>query len=130
MILTDFPDTIKTLLIITSVILNISPSYSQSCEFNWNALNRGSGPGLSSGGSGSRYKKPYKDKTECPCFHAEKDKNCPSTSNAFSPLIDCAYLPREFIECAEPFDHAGNQTARDKLGYGCLKVCYKLDSME
>ena len=129
MILTDSPDTTKTLLIIASVILNVSPSYGQSCEFNWNALNRGSGPGLSSGGSGSRYKKPYKDKTECPSFHADADPY-PPTSDAFSPLIECAYLPREFIECAEPFDHAGNQTARDKLGYGCLKVCYILDSME
>ena len=117
----------KALIIITFINLNALLSSGESCQFHWNNVNRGSGPGLSSAGSGSRYRLPYKDKKECPCFHTDNGSDnseaCPYTSDAFNPLIDCAYLPREFIECAEPVDHAGNQTAREKLGYGCLKVC-------
>ncbi|XP_058050152.1 TM2 domain-containing protein 2 isoform X3 [Ahaetulla prasina] len=29
--------------------------------------------------------------------------------------------PEEFIECEAPVDHNGNISARDELGYGCLK---------
>ncbi|XP_012256115.1 TM2 domain-containing protein CG11103 [Athalia rosae] len=37
------------------------------------------------------------------------------------PLVMCNFLPKEFIECAEPVDHNGNKTAKDELGYGCVK---------
>jgi len=95
--------------------LNVS-SYCEVCEFKGE----------------SRYKNLYsslhKDPTGCPCFHkrsCEGEKNCkdecPSSSDPYSPLIECAYLPSEFIECNEPYDHAGNVTARDALTYGCVK---------
>ncbi|XP_076629964.1 TM2 domain-containing protein 2 amaretto [Colletes latitarsis] len=37
------------------------------------------------------------------------------------PLVLCKFLPKEFIECLEPFDHKGNKTAKDETGYGCVK---------
>ena len=65
----------------------------------------------------------------------------------FNPLVNCSFLwvaldlnslnrfvgfyltllllsdsPIDFIECQNPVDHKGNATARDSLGYGCLKV--------
>ena len=128
MFYTDFLNIIKSLLIIYSINCNISPSHGESCNFDGNSLSRGSGSGLSS--SGNRYSLPFKQKTECPCFHTDtekrNDENCPPLDKTpLTPLIDCAYLPREFIECAEPVDHAGNLTAKDKLGHGCLKVGYK-----
>uniref|UniRef100_A0A8C6VLR3 TM2 domain-containing protein 2 n=1 Tax=Naja naja TaxID=35670 RepID=A0A8C6VLR3_NAJNA len=39
----------------------------------------------------------------------------------YAPLILCNHLPEEFIECEAPVDHNGNISARDELGYGCLK---------
>ncbi|XP_058050151.1 TM2 domain-containing protein 2 isoform X2 [Ahaetulla prasina] len=39
----------------------------------------------------------------------------------YAPLILCDHLPEEFIECEAPVDHNGNISARDELGYGCLK---------
>ncbi|KAL1234371.1 TM2 domain-containing protein [Trichinella spiralis] len=38
-----------------------------------------------------------------------------------SPLIPCNFLPEEFIVCDPPLDLAGNETAKEILGYGCLK---------
>nr|XP_033803513.1 TM2 domain-containing protein 2 [Geotrypetes seraphini] len=38
-----------------------------------------------------------------------------------SPLVLCAYLPEEFIECEEPVDHFGNSSVQQFLGYGCKK---------
>lgn len=37
------------------------------------------------------------------------------------PLVMCNFLPNEFIECQEPVDHKGNATAKEALGYGCVK---------
>ncbi|XP_034995462.1 TM2 domain-containing protein 2 [Zootoca vivipara] len=37
------------------------------------------------------------------------------------PLIRCDHLPEEFVECEAPMDHGGNASAREELGYGCLK---------
>ncbi|KAK1154361.1 TM2 domain-containing protein 2-like [Acipenser oxyrinchus oxyrinchus] len=62
----------------------------------------------------------------------------------YSPWVLCSYLPDEFIECDEPVDHAGNATARNELGHGCVKfggqayrdvehsevVCRALDRIE
>nr|XP_020635917.1 TM2 domain-containing protein 2 [Pogona vitticeps] len=39
----------------------------------------------------------------------------------YAPLVRCDHLPEEFIECEAPVDHGGNTSARDELGYGCLK---------
>ncbi|XP_042885936.1 TM2 domain-containing protein CG11103-like [Penaeus japonicus] len=38
-----------------------------------------------------------------------------------SPKVNCSFLPLEFLDCEEPFDHNGNQSARDDEGYGCVK---------
>lgn len=37
------------------------------------------------------------------------------------PKVFCSFLPDDFIECQDPVDHKGNKTARDELGYGCVK---------
>ncbi|KAG7298870.1 hypothetical protein JYU34_017325 [Plutella xylostella] len=37
------------------------------------------------------------------------------------PLVKCTFLPIEFLDCESPYDHKGNQTARDVAGYGCVK---------
>ncbi|XP_072289405.1 TM2 domain-containing protein 2 [Eucyclogobius newberryi] len=37
-----------------------------------------------------------------------------------SPVVLCSYLPEEFIYCQDPVDHAGNYTAREELGHGCV----------
>ena len=44
-----------------------------------------------------------------------------ASSNPLSPLVECSFLPREFIECNEPVDHKGNLTAKQHLKYGCLQ---------
>lgn len=41
--------------------------------------------------------------------------------NPLSPLVKCSFLPMEFLDCKEPVDHKGNKTARDEMGFGCLK---------
>lgn len=30
--------------------------------------------------------------------------------------------PLDFVDCDEPIDLKGNKTAREELGFGCLKV--------
>lgn len=48
----------------------------------------------------------------------------PKIEEVFDPLgpkVLCSFLSDEFIECQEPVDHRGNKTARDELGYGCVK---------
>ncbi|KAM7028489.1 TM2 domain-containing protein 2 [Acridotheres tristis] len=42
-------------------------------------------------------------------------------SDPRAPLVLCAYLPDEFVECEEPVDHGGNATAQQELGHGCVK---------
>ncbi|XP_019949611.1 TM2 domain-containing protein 2 [Paralichthys olivaceus] len=37
-----------------------------------------------------------------------------------SPVVLCSYLPDEFVHCQDPVDHAGNYSARDELGHGCV----------
>lgn len=41
--------------------------------------------------------------------------------NPLGPLVKCSFLPWEFISCKDPVDHKGNQTAKEELGYGCVK---------
>ena len=38
-----------------------------------------------------------------------------------SPLVPCSFLPKQFLQCAEPHDHKGNETTFTKLGHGCLR---------
>uniref|UniRef100_A0A1A8LHV1 TM2 domain-containing protein 2 n=1 Tax=Nothobranchius pienaari TaxID=704102 RepID=A0A1A8LHV1_9TELE len=37
-----------------------------------------------------------------------------------SPVVLCSYLPDEFIYCQEPVDHAGNYSAFQETGHGCV----------
>ncbi|XP_055378445.1 TM2 domain-containing protein CG11103 [Condylostylus longicornis] len=37
------------------------------------------------------------------------------------PLVKCSFLPDEFVECNEPYDHKGNVSAKNETGYGCVK---------
>ena len=38
-----------------------------------------------------------------------------------SPLIPCDKVWDDFVECDEPLDLKGNETARTELGYGCTR---------
>jgi len=110
----------------TIISVSVSASSGQSCDFKlFNSMSRRSGSGFSN--SGNYYKTPNKITKDCPCFHHDADRtNCQNTTDPMSPLIECAFLPREFIECALPVDHKGNQSARDTLGHGCTKVKQKI----
>ena len=110
------------LFALTIVYLGASTIDAQSCDFNsFSSMSRRSGSGFSN--TGNYYKPPNKDIKDCPCFHhASNHANCPNTTDPLNPLIDCAFLPREFIECTLPVDHKGNQSAKDTLGHGCTKV--------
>lgn len=44
-----------------------------------------------------------------------------NTFNPRGPLVKCSFLPWEFISCKDPVDHKGNKTAKEELGYGCVK---------
>lgn len=37
------------------------------------------------------------------------------------PLVKCTFLPLEFLDCDDPYDHKGNHTAKEALGHGCVK---------
>ncbi|XP_069022198.1 TM2 domain-containing protein 2 isoform X2 [Embiotoca jacksoni] len=37
-----------------------------------------------------------------------------------SPVVLCSYLPDEFIYCQDPVDHAGNYSAFQEMGHGCV----------
>ena len=103
--------------------ISLSVVHSQSCDFGHYSVSRGSVSSLSNGVN--RYKPHSKSTKECPCFHNDENDNdhdCPTDTDPLSPLVDCASLPREFIECALPVDHKGNQTAKDISGHGCVKV--------
>nr|CAG4638854.1 EOG090X0IT6 [Cyclestheria hislopi] len=40
----------------------------------------------------------------------------------WGPLVKCYFLPIEFLDCDEPIDLKGNKTAKEELGFGCLKM--------
>lgn len=57
---------------------------------------------------------------------SQKDKDNSASAlnqeyNPLSPYVKCTFVPIDFLDCKEPIDHKGNKTARDELGYGCLK---------
>lgn len=63
--------------------------------------------------------------TDCPCFHHDTENyTCLAQSSSKAtlenPLVPCSFLPREFLTCDEPYDHQGNETTFNKMGYGCL----------
>ena len=77
----------------------------------------------------TKWTKPYVPVSECPCFHSESSsQDCPDRDaldrdpDPSVPLLPCAYLPREFLDCDEPLDLQGNVTAKEQLGYGCLRL--------
>ncbi|XP_055333084.1 TM2 domain-containing protein 2-like isoform X2 [Paramacrobiotus metropolitanus] len=39
--------------------------------------------------------------------------------NPYSPVVQCDYLPMEFLECEQPADLQGNVTQYQQQGYGC-----------
>ncbi|MEE6479253.1 hypothetical protein FKM82_012190 [Ascaphus truei] len=45
----------------------------------------------------------------------------PEVRDPRGPLVLCAFMPEEFVECDEPVDHMGNLTAHQELGHGCKK---------
>jgi len=57
------------------------------------------------------------------CFHSDTDHSDDScrdvVENPLGPLIECRFLPKEFIECNPPKLYT-NETERDEIGYGCL----------
>ncbi|XP_018331397.1 TM2 domain-containing protein CG11103 [Agrilus planipennis] len=70
--------------------------------------------------------------------------NSNSLFNPRGPLVKCSFLPWEFVDCKDPVDHKGNKTAKEELGFGCVKfggmrwedvertrvVCVVLDKIE
>ena len=61
---------------------------------------------------------------ENPCYKHDhepsKKDNCLVATNPLSPLVECSFLPKEFIVCNPPLERA-NETVRNKTGYGCVK---------
>ena len=60
---------------------------------------------------------------DCPCYKQGQDPppdTCPNATNPLSPLLECSFLPEEFIVCNPPVSHP-NETAKNKTGYGCVK---------
>jgi len=71
----------------------------------------------------SDYDRPLSD---CPCYHhSSANYSCPAPASSrdivSSALVPCNFLPRQFLQCAEPHDHKGNETTYNKMGHGCLK---------
>ncbi|CAG0883335.1 unnamed protein product [Darwinula stevensoni] len=61
------------------------------------------------------------------CF----DISCGRVFDPRSPLVNCSYLPFEFLDCDEPEDLHGNDTLKEELGYGCVKFGgYRFEEVE
>lgn len=60
---------------------------------------------------------------DCPCFGiagSNENEQCPEKHDPLSPLVECSFLPEEFIICNQPIDHHGDEDAKNKTGYGCV----------
>lgn len=54
--------------------------------------------------------------------NSKDNKPIEDSYNPLGPLVRCSFLPIDFIDCDEVYDHKGNATARNEAGYGCLKL--------
>eukprot|EP00095_Tigriopus_kingsejongensis_P002608 snap_masked-scaffold632_size121914-processed-gene-0.10 protein:Tk02608 transcript:snap_masked-scaffold632_size121914-processed-gene-0.10-mRNA-1 annotation:"tm2 domain-containing protein cg11103" len=94
----------------------------QSCQFGHRVSSAASSEAVSQGSisiSGWTLVGPSVE--QCPCFHSETRAGA-CDHGAFHParpLLPCAYLPEEFIECDPPINHQGDEVAQSQLGYGC-----------
>ena len=57
------------------------------------------------------------------CYRSDNvgsNEHClePPNNDPLNPLIECSYLPKEFISCNPPIEV--NATHQEKLGYGCV----------
>jgi len=83
------------------VFMILSKSAGQECEFL--SINR---PAI------------WKNESPCPCYESTtKSQDCQQDyhhhqQDPLSPLIECSYLPTEFIVCDLPYDHQGNESAK------------------
>jgi len=68
--------------------------------------------------------------SDCPCYHHAKNFSCgeagagarSSRELLADPLPPCNFLPLEFLQCNEPIDHKGNESAwLEKGRQGCRK---------
>ncbi|KAG8233393.1 hypothetical protein J437_LFUL013173 [Ladona fulva] len=64
----------------------------------------------------------------------ESNKTQADDSQAYlphGPLVQCSFLPLEFLDCDEPIDHKGNKTAKEDSGLGCVKFGgYRYEDVE
>lgn len=52
---------------------------------------------------------------------SESDPYYKEPYRPLGPLVKCNFLPMEFLECDEPVDHKGNETAKKAVKHGCIK---------
>ncbi|XP_026488681.1 TM2 domain-containing protein CG11103 [Vanessa tameamea] len=52
---------------------------------------------------------------------SESDPYYKEPYRPLGPLVKCSFLPMEFLECDEPVDHKGNETAKKAVKHGCVK---------
>merc|ERR1719244_66004 len=55
------------------------------------------------------------------CYETQFDVDCGVTYQPRTSLVQCSYLPIEFLKCKPPEDLAGNTSQREQQGYGCVK---------
>ncbi|EDO38925.1 predicted protein [Nematostella vectensis] len=59
----------------------------------------------------------YTGQLDSRCFN----ESCGRTFDPRGPLVDCQYLPLDFLDCEQPLDLKGNSSAKKEQGYGCVK---------
>ena len=106
----------KNYLHVAIVICFVPCSKAEYCDLHGGSSNSISGSSVSND-NGNQHHIP----DECQDFPKADDYD-----QLFSPLIECSNLPQEFIECSQPLDHKGNETAKNVVGYGCTKVIHKI----
>ncbi|TRY70654.1 hypothetical protein TCAL_02863 [Tigriopus californicus] len=116
---------IKWILVI--LVISVASTQGQFCQFRrdiaGSSSQENSGSSESSGSTTiGTLSQLHKD--DCPCFHNDTQPgDCDVGSfHPARPLLPCAFLPEEFIECDSPIDHKNDAAAKKDLGYGCLKI--------
>ncbi|CAK1585130.1 unnamed protein product [Parnassius mnemosyne] len=56
-----------------------------------------------------------------PLTVSESDPYTKEPYRPLGPLVKCNFLPLEFLDCDEPVDHKGNESAKAAVGHGCVK---------